>query len=53
MDKHTQRNSLKPGHRVGPYEIMSIPGQGGFGITYLAKDINLDRKVAIKEYLPV
>jgi len=27
-------------------------GQGGFGITYLAHDRNLDRAIAIKEYLP-
>ena len=26
--------------------------QGRFGITYLARDTNLDKEVAIKEYLP-
>lgn len=34
------------------YEIQSVLGQGGFGITYLARDPNLDQDVAIKEYLP-
>ncbi len=28
-------------------------GQGGFGITYLATDTNLERQVALKEYLPI
>ena len=34
------------------YEIRAVLGQGGFGITYLAHDTNLDQAVAIKEYLP-
>ena len=34
------------------YTIKEVLGQGGFGITYLALDRNLDRHVAIKEYLP-
>ena len=36
----------------GEYRIISILGQGGFGITYLAEDINLNKKVVIKEFLP-
>jgi serine/threonine protein kinase len=47
------RNSLKPGHKLLWYEIKNILGQGGFGITYLARDLNLNRDVAIKEYLPI
>ena len=34
----------------GTYRIEKVLGQGGFGITYLAIDINLQRKVAIKEF---
>lgn len=48
----THRNSLKPGYKLQWYEIKEILGQGGFGITYLAHDTNLDTEVAIKEYLP-
>ncbi len=32
------------------YRIISLLGQGGFGITYLAEQIALSRKVAIKEF---
>jgi TPR repeat protein len=39
--------------RLHWYVIERALGQGGFGITYLARDTNLDQPVAIKEYLPI
>jgi serine/threonine protein kinase len=39
--------------RLHWYVLERVLGQGGFGITYLARDTNLDQSVAIKEYLPV
>ena len=48
----TDHAALPQGQRVGRYEIVSILGQGGFGITYRARDTELGRDVAIKEYLP-
>ena len=50
--KH-QLNAIAPGYQLLWYEIREILGQGGFGITYLAVDRNLDHEVAIKEYMPV
>jgi TPR repeat protein len=52
-EKKRHLNALKTGQKLHWYEIKDILGQGGFGITYLAQDLNLQHEVAIKEYLPV
>jgi len=45
---------LTAGTRLMEYEVRRVLGKpGGFGVTYLALDTNLDHEVAIKEYLPV
>lgn len=36
----------------GQYLVGRVLGQGGFGITYLGWDLNLDAPVAIKEFYP-
>ncbi len=53
MSERTYRNALQPGYLLHWYRIDSVLGQGGFGITYLAHDTNLDHAVAIKEFLPM
>lgn len=53
MAQQELRNSLKTDHALHWYRIDKVLGQGGFGITYLAHDPNLDQQVAIKEYLPM
>lgn len=43
---------LPAGYQFENYIIESVLGSGGFGITYLVRDISLDTKFAIKEYIP-
>ena len=45
-------NALPKAYRLEEYELVRVLGSGGFGITYLGYDHNLDKAVAIKEYLP-
>jgi serine/threonine protein kinase len=42
------RSLVSPGTKLGHYEILSQLGAGGMGEVYLAQDITLDRKVALK-----
>lgn len=48
-----------PSHHLAPFVILEgkylvgkAIGQGGFGITYIGMDLNLEMRVAIKEYYP-
>jgi serine/threonine protein kinase len=45
-------DALPAATRLHEFEILSVIGQGGFGIVYLAHDLALERHVAIKEYMP-
>jgi serine/threonine protein kinase len=40
--------TLKPGVRVGDYEVRKLIGSGGMGEVYQARDLRLARNVAIK-----
>ena len=52
MSDQSHPMMLQAGYELHWYRIESVLGKGAFGITYLAHDVNLDRQVAIKEYLP-
>ncbi len=51
-DLISNSQELPPGTKLGDYIIERTLGQGGFGITYLAKDTTHDIHVVIKENLP-
>src|SRR5256714_7749489 len=53
MSDNAFPDALPPQYKLHWYVLERVLGQGGFGITYLARDTNLDQPVAIKEYLPV
>lgn len=45
-------NCLPVGTVIADFEIIGLVGEGGFGIVYLARDVHLDRVVAVKEFMP-
>ncbi len=52
IDRAEYHSALALGLMIGRYRIVSVLGEGGFGITYFCHDTQLHRDVAIKEYLP-
>jgi Tol biopolymer transport system component/predicted Ser/Thr protein kinase len=40
--------TLAPGTRIGPYEVVSIVGAGAMGEVFRARDVRLNRDVALK-----
>ena len=45
--------ALPAGAKLADYQIEGVLGEpGGFGVTYRARDVRLEREVAIKEYFP-
>ena len=51
-EEEVYRDVLPKGFSLHWYEVQSVLGRGAFGVTYLARDKNLDQLVAIKEYFP-
>ena len=45
-------NALPAGYQLHEFQIVQVIGEGGFGIVYLANDLQLQRTVALKEYVP-
>jgi len=52
MAHTTYTNTLPLESMLMEYQLVSVLGVGGFGITYLARDTHLEKDVAIKEYFP-
>src|ERR671929_1744040 len=45
-------NTYQPGNEIAGYRIESLIGRGGMAVVYLAEDLRLGRKVALKLLTP-
>ena len=52
-DKQENTHALKPYTILqGKYLVGNVIGEGGFGITYIGYDLNLEIRIAVKEFYP-
>ena len=52
MPRREQGSELRAGHKLQEFTVERLLGVGGYSCVYLARDTRLDRRVALKEYLP-
>ena len=52
MPRREQGSELRAGHKLQEFIVERLLGMGGYSCVYLARDTRLDRRVALKEYLP-
>ncbi len=52
MPRRDQGAELPRGHALQEFVVEQVLGMGGYSVVYLAQDTKLQRKVAVKEYLP-
>jgi serine/threonine protein kinase len=52
VPRRERDSNLPPGHLLQEFRLERVLGVGSYSIVYLAHDTKLDRRVAIKEYLP-